>query len=66
VKKETFKGWTLSTLDKALNLKQVFDNNYPLLKNWQDIEIEISDFEKQLLLDLQQPLLWGGKSWNEV
>jgi hypothetical protein len=66
VKKETFKGWTLSTLDKAFNLKQVFDGNYPLLKNWQNIEIEISDFEKQLLLDLQQPLLWGGKSWNEV
>jgi hypothetical protein len=66
MKKENFKGWTLSTLDKAFHLTQIFDDNYPFLKKWQDISIEISDFEKQLLLDLQQPLTWAGKSWNEV
>jgi hypothetical protein len=66
MKKETFKNWTLTSLDKAFNLTQVFDADYALLSNWQNTEIELSEFEKQLLLDLQQPLAWGGKAWNEV
>jgi hypothetical protein len=66
LKKETFRGWTLTSLDKAFNLTQVIDEDFPLLQNWQTAKSEISDFEKQLLLDLQQPLAWGGKSWNEV
>lgn len=66
MKKETFRGWTLTTLDKAFGLTQILDVDSPLLQNWQKTAVELSDFEKQLLLDLQQPLAWGGKSWNEV
>ncbi len=62
----TFKEWDLDTLDEAFNLKQVFDNNYPLLKNWQQFELKITEFEQKFIFDLQQPLIWGGKSWNEV
>lgn len=66
MKKESFKNWDLTKLEKAFNLTQVFDENYPLLQNWQQIKIDISEFEKQVLLDLQQPLTWAGKHWNEV
>ncbi len=66
MKKATFKDWTLTSLEKTFALTQVFDTDYPWLKNWQDTETEINDFEKHLILDLQQPLIWAGKSWNEV
>ncbi|NOQ35363.1 MAG: hypothetical protein GQ569_05640 [Methylococcaceae bacterium] len=65
MKTATFKEWDLDKLDEAFGLSQVFDDDYPLLKDWQQTEVEISAFEKQILLDLQQPLCWGGKSWNE-
>lgn len=65
MKTATFKEWDLDKLDEAFGLSQVFDDDYPLLKSWQQTEVEISEFEKQILLDLQQPLIWGGKSWNE-
>lgn len=38
MKKATFKDWTLTRLEKTFNLKQVFDDDYPLLQNWQNIE----------------------------
>ena len=66
MKKKAFQNWTLTRLEKTFDLTQNFDDDYPLLKNWQQIDFEISDFEKQLVLDLQQPLIWAGKSWNEV
>lgn len=63
----TFKEWTLTKLDNAFGIRQVLDMNYPLLKKWQDLSktIEITTYEQQQLLDLQQPLQWGGKGWNE-
>ncbi len=65
MKTATFKEWDLDKLDEAFGLSQVFDVDYPLLKSWQQTEVKISEFETQILLDLQQPLIWGGKSWNE-
>jgi hypothetical protein len=63
----TFKEWTLTKLDNAFGIRQVLDMNYPLLKKWQELSktIEITAYEQQQLLDLQQPLQWGGKGWNE-
>lgn len=64
MKKETLKGWTLTTLDKAFNLTQVWDSE--LINSWQAIPIEIDDFETRNLLNLQKPLIKAGKAWNEV
>jgi hypothetical protein len=63
----TFKEWTLTKLDNAFGIQQIYDMDYDLLKKWQDLSktMVISDFEKQTLLNLQQPLKWGGKGWNE-
>ena len=58
MKNATFKGWTLTMLDDTFGIHQVYDKNYVLLKKWQNLAktIEISDFEKQTLLNLQEPL----------
>jgi len=63
----TFKEWTLTKLDDAFGIRQIYDMEYDLLKKWQNLSksIVISDFEKQTLLNLQKPLQWGGKGWNE-
>ncbi len=63
----TFKEWTLTKLENTFGIQQVLDKNYDLLKKWQDLSktIPISDFEKQTLLNLQKPLEWGGRGWNE-
>ncbi len=63
----TFKEWTLTKLDNTFGIRQILDMNYPLLKKWQDLAktLEITAYEEQQLLDLQKPLQWGGKGWNE-
>ncbi len=63
----TFKEWTLTKLEKAFGIKQIYDKNYDLLKKWQDLSktMSISDFERETLHNLQEPLEWGGKGWNE-
>jgi hypothetical protein len=63
----TFKEWTLTKLDSTFGIKQIYDMDYDLLKKWEDLSktIDISPYERQQLLDLQQPLKWGGKGWNE-
>jgi hypothetical protein len=63
----TFKEWTLTKLEKAFGIKQIYDRNYDLLKRWQDLSktMPISEFEKQTLFNLQKPLEWGGKGWNK-
>lgn len=68
MKTATFKEWDLTKLDKAFGLKQILLADTPLLQAWKTLaqSLDISDFEKQTLLDLQEPLTWGGKSWNEV
>lgn len=64
MKTATFKEWDLTKLDKAFGLKQIW--KCELLSSWQNISIEISDFEKEYLLMLQYSLIRGGKAWNEV
>lgn len=53
-------------MDKAFGLKQVLETECSLLSNWRSTPAEITDFERRILLDLQEPLVWGGKAWNEV
>ena len=59
-----FKNWTLTKLDKAFGLTQIWDSE--LLKNWQKMAVEIDSFETKTILNLQKPLIRGGKAWNEV
>ena len=68
MKTVAFKQWTLSQLDKAFGLYQVVEGECEILKNWQAQakQITISETEKQFLIDLRTPLIWGGKAWNEV
>lgn len=63
----TFKDWTLTKLDITFGMSQIYDMDYDLLKKWQNLAktMPISDFEKELLHNLQEPLKWGGKGWNE-
>jgi hypothetical protein len=68
MKTSHFREWTLSKLDKAFGLSQVLASECGVLHAWeaQAGAICISDFERQILLDLQAPLIWAGKAWNEV
>jgi hypothetical protein len=59
----TFKEWDLDGLDEAFGLTQQL--NSELLTQWENNNEEITEFEKQTLLNLQEPLLWAGRSWNE-
>lgn len=67
LKKANFRDWTLDSLDDTFEMIQIFPKESILLQKWQEKAQEqiISDFEKQILLDLQEPLQWGGKAWNE-
>lgn len=62
-----FKDWTLTKLDKAFGMKQLLEKEFPLMQKWQESSktFEVSEIEKINLLNLQEPLQWGGKSWNE-
>jgi hypothetical protein len=67
MKTANFKDFTLTELDKVFGLRQILEEDCKVLQNWQKLAttIEISDFENQILLNLQKPLQWGGKAWNE-
>jgi len=64
MKKATFKDWTLTQLDKAFGLTQIWQCE--LLKNWENYSCEITAFEKENLLNFQEVLIRGGRAWNEV
>lgn len=64
MKTAVFKDWDLTGLDEAFGLEQIWESE--LLENWQKIPVEISEFEKDHLLMLQESLIRGGKAWNEV
>ncbi|TAE01153.1 MAG: hypothetical protein EAZ97_03790 [Bacteroidetes bacterium] len=68
MKTSNFKDWTLTTLDKTFDLCQILDYKCQILQDWQKLAatFEVSDFESQNLLNLQEPLQWGGKAWNET
>ncbi len=60
----TFKDWTLTTLEKAFDLKQVWQSD--LLDTWQKMPCKISKTDKAILLRLQKSLVHGGRGWNET
>lgn len=62
--KVPFKKWTLDSLDDAFKLKQV--RKCEVMQAWESMEMGISDYEKQVLADLQEGILRAGKAWNEV
>lgn len=64
MKTATFKEWTLTSLDKALGLKQIWQSD--LLSEWENNDVEIEDSDKAILLKLQKSLVRGGRAWNEV
>ncbi len=64
MKTANFKDWDLTSLDEAFGLEQIWECE--LLANWQKMQIEIGEFEKEHLLTLQASLIRGGKAWNEV
>ncbi len=64
MKKATFKRWDLTSLDKAFGLTQIW--KCELLSNWQKMESEITDSDRETLLMLQASLIRGGRAWNEV
>jgi len=64
MQKATFKDWTLTTLEDALGIKQIWKSE--LLEQWEHADIEINEFEKTTLLHLQKSLIRGGRAWNEV
>ncbi len=59
----TFKEWTLAKLDKRFGLEQVMENAN--LETWLKKPGDISDFERNSLLHLQQTLLFNIDNWNE-
>ena len=64
--KANFKDWTLTKLDKAFGLQQIWDCE--LLEKWQSLSqnVVISEFDEQIPLKLQNPLIKGGRAWNEA
>ena len=68
MKTANFKEWNLTKLDRVFDLAQILSSECQVLQSWQKRAktIEITEFEQQILLDLQAPLIWAGKAWNEV
>jgi hypothetical protein len=64
MKKLTFKDCSLTQLDKAFGLTQIWQCE--LLKKWENNSCEITAFEKESLLNFQEALIRGGRAWNEV
>lgn len=63
----SFREWNLTSLDDTFGLSQILHTECKVLNEWQSLSgnMELTDFEKQTLLNLQEPLIWGGKNWNE-
>lgn len=67
MKPTNFKDWTLDKLDEIFELEQIPEEDCQLLHQWEDLAKQqtISDYEEKSLTNLQRPLKWAGKSWNE-
>ncbi len=59
----TFKEWTLASLDETFGLKQV--RTMPALETWLNGSADLSDFERQTLVELQDNLIVNVHDWNE-
>ncbi|CAK0779835.1 hypothetical protein CCP3SC15_6950002 [Gammaproteobacteria bacterium] len=64
MKSAIFKEWTLTALDEAFGLQQIWECD--LLKQWEANDAQINDFERTNLLYFQKSLVRGGRAWNEV
>jgi len=64
MKTATFREWTLTELDKAFQLKQIWACQ--VMTQWENQAVEITDFERTTLINLQKSLIRGGRAWNEV
>lgn len=64
MKNSTFKDWSLTSLDKAFDLTQIWECE--LLQQWENNNESVTDFEKNCLLNFQKALIRGGRAWNEV
>ncbi len=64
MKQATFKDWTLTRLDQAFGLKQIWQSD--LMNHWTKADCELSETDKEVIFHLQQPLIRGGRAWNEA
>ncbi len=64
MKNVTFKDWTLTELEDAFGLSQVWESD--LLAEWENASVQIEDAEKFMLVKLQKTAHRGGRAWNEV
>lgn len=62
--KATFKEWTLTKLEKAFGIKQVWES--AIMQEWEQMTADISEFEKEYLETLRYRIQKGGKAWNET
>ena len=60
----TFRECTLFELEKQFALRELFES--PLLQEWLTAEADISEFERQTLLNLRRKLKLNVHDWNEV
>ena len=60
----SFKDCTLAGLEKTFHLKQVRDQDD--LAYWLHNADEITEFERQTLLNLREKLILSGYDWNEM
>lgn len=64
MKQVSFKDWTLTTLEKTFGLQEVWQSER--LDNWQQMNTEITKFDRQVIYNLQKSLIRGGRAWNET
>ena len=64
MEKSNFRDWTLAKIDKIFGLEQI--DEMPELDTWLAFEHTCTDYQKQLLKDLQETLKLGINDWNET
>ena len=62
--KSNFREWTLDKIEQTFGLNQVWE--MPLLDEWLDFQYEITAYERQYLLQMQELFKLGGDEWNEA
>jgi hypothetical protein len=62
--KSNFRAWNLDRIEEAFGLNQIWE--MPLLQKWLSHAHQISDYERQYLLQAQNLFRLGGDDWNEA
>ncbi len=62
--RSNFRAWNLDQVEEAFGLKQVWQ--MPLLEEWTTFSYDISNYERQYLLQTQNLFRLGGDDWNEA